>query len=454
MKHERADQRVVIARDLGGFLSKLTGIVMLRRGCWRNSWAVAAGVLLATSVYAPIAGAENHPRATVKSPLDSLTIFRKGFANDFFSGKVEQLENEEAAQKAKAVADTEKQMASAAQPAALQPVDIQVEQPKAPTTLPVVGAFKPSDLLPPDQVPAIRLNEDAPSPIFGMVQNMRSGDRETALAYAGSWVQYQQNFFFELREMTQLIGEAMVKQKVISEDDWDGVPQYLDYEFAKTRKETGALFKPTHEVAMKRVKPDSRNQAEVYYFFNFDCSYCRLMAPDVERIFRTFKFDRNVKLVGLTMGPTPKEWMNEYRKYTGLTMPVLEGEKMAKTFGVKFAPALVVVAPNNRHAYLKTGKQSFANMYDFIRTVQGLPSTVTPEIERIAATPVGEIETAKFNPGKNLQQWLGDDEREEVERPRQARAMLSGKQSSERTPKKASVSKDVRPKQKVEMGKF
>lgn len=254
----------------------------------------------------------------------------------------------------------------------------------------------------PDEDPKIAINKDASGPAIGMVAAWQDGDKETASKYASQWVRYQQNFFFLVRDITQLVGEALIKQGEIDEDQWVGVNQYIDYEFAKTRNDMGALFKPKHEHAMKRIKPDPKGEAEIYFFFTMNCSWCRKMAPDIERLWKTVQSDNKVKMVALTMGPTPKSWVAEYRKYTGLTIPILEGEKVAKKLGVKFVPAIVIVAPTENRAYLKTGEQNFSRLYEFTRRVQGLPSTLGPELEQIINTPIGEIENLKQVNNKNL----------------------------------------------------
>ncbi len=253
-------------------------------------------------------------------------------------------------------------------------------------------------LMPPDVVPPVRINPDAPGPFIGMALAHRQGDDAVAREYAKSWVKYQMNFLFEVRELTELIGDALIEQKVVDEDDWTGVGHYIDYEMAQTRKVSGDPFKPTHDKAMERIVSDPKNQAEVYFFFTLNCSWCRRMAPDVERLYRAIQRDSKVKMVALNMGKIPRDWLTEYRQFTGLTIPVFEGAAQAKAFRVGYVPALVVVSPNTKQAYLKTGEQSFARMYEFVRRVQGLPAEITPEIEQLVSTPVGENETtlAKF----------------------------------------------------------
>lgn len=258
----------------------------------------------------------------------------------------------------------------------------------------------PGEVLPPHITPSVRLNPDAPSSILGMVGAMRDEDRVLADAYADQYVRYMQNYFFEVREITQLIGEALVRQKAIDEDNWDGVGQQMVRELAQTRKEMGALIKPTHDVAMKRIKPDSAGRADVYFFFTMSCSWCRYMAPDVERLWRVLKDDPKAKMVTLTIGQASPELLQEYRSYTGLSAPIYEGTVMAKQLDLGFVPALVVVSPSKNHAYLKTGQQTFERMYEFVRMVQGQEVKETPTIRRLLETPIGQAELMQASQDK------------------------------------------------------
>lgn len=258
-----------------------------------------------------------------------------------------------------------------------------------------VSSDPAAHIVPPDQDPRVRINPEAPGPFIGMATAYQDGDMDTARKYADQYVRYQMNLVFQVRDLTQMIGQAMVRQGLLDEEDWVGGEQYLDWEMAKASTESGATIKATHEEAMKRIKPDSKGQAEIYFFFTLDCSWCRKMAPDIERLWRVTKGDSNLKMVALTMGPQPEEWIKSYREYTGLTAPIFEGADVAKTFHVAFTPALVVVAPNSRAAYFKTGQQSFERMYEFVRTVQGLPTEQTPEVQALQKTAIGQVEMSQ-----------------------------------------------------------
>lgn len=256
-----------------------------------------------------------------------------------------------------------------------------------------VSAENPEDgILPPDETPRVRLNPEAPSSFLAMARANQEGDKDLAGKYADQYVRYLVNFFFETREITDLIGAAMIRQDLIKGDDWDGVGQFIDYQFATARKNNGSIVRPTNRHALDRIIADPKGQVEVYYFFTLDCSYCRKMAPDFERLYRSVGKEKNVKMVGLLLNPMPVDWVEDYKKFTGLTLPIFAGKKVAEHFNIKFAPAIVVVTPNNKKAYLKTGKENFASMFELVRRAQGLPTTLTPEIRNLLSEKIGQTD--------------------------------------------------------------
>jgi thiol-disulfide isomerase/thioredoxin len=201
---------------------------------------------------------------------------------------------------------------------------------------------------------------------------------------------------FEVKEISKIIGKALIRQGTIEEDDWVGVEQYLEWELASARDATGAAIRPTHQEALKRIVPDNKGEVQIYYFFSLSCTYCRKMASDIERLWQVTKGDSKIKFVALTVTPETKPLVASYRKYTGLTAPIFEGSKTAKSFNVAFIPAVVIVTPSNNVAYIKSGQQQFVELYETVRTAQGLPTTLTPEIERLIKAPIGEEEAKTF----------------------------------------------------------
>ena len=237
-----------------------------------------------------------------------------------------------------------------------------------------------------------RTSADAPDQFKNLIVSYRLGDIKGAEKFADDYVAYMMNLMFEVKQITGLIGKALVKRGAVEEDDMVGVGQYLDVNFAEARANNYSPLRPTHEEAMKRITPDPKGQAEIYYFFTPSCEYCRAMAADVERLWTIVKGDKNLRMAALTVAPGTKGLIDSYRQYTGLTLPILDGRQVAKSFSVAFIPALVVVASNSKVAYLKSGEQNFQRMYEFVRKVQGLPADITPDIKKLIATPIGEQE--------------------------------------------------------------
>lgn len=250
-----------------------------------------------------------------------------------------------------------------------------------------------SHLLPPDQDPQVRITSDAPGPFIGMALAHQQGNSDMAERYAGQYVRYLVNLMYQVSELTRYVSEALYREGLAEESEIMGVGQFLDMEFARAREEKGDVVKPKHEHAMRRVKPDPKSEAYVYFFFSLPCRYCREMAPDMERLWRVAKGDKRVKMVGMVLGDAPAPWIKSYRDYTGLSMPILAGEGLAKMFRIKYLPAVVVISPGNNISYLKTGKVEFLRLYELLRAVQGLPTAPTPAVERLARVErIGAVE--------------------------------------------------------------
>jgi hypothetical protein len=266
---------------------------------------------------------------------------------------------------------------------------------RAHNTVPFVSSDPQSHLSPPTERAKIRVNPEAPGPFIGMADAYFNGDMNVAKLYAKQFVRYLNDLMFAVKDITALIGDAMIEEGSIDEESWVGVEQYLDYQMAQARAETGSAFKPTHEDALRRIKADPNGEVEIYYFFTLNSSHCRHMAADIERLWRLSKTDPKIKMVGLTLGTTAKEWISAYKDYTGMTLPIFNGEHVAKQFKVAFVPAVVIVAPNAKTAYLKTGQIDFTRLYEVVRKTQGQPLELSPEGVKLLNAKIGQQQETK-----------------------------------------------------------
>lgn len=269
-----------------------------------------------------------------------------------------------------------------------------------------IGSFLSSGnskehITPPNTRASIPVNPEAPAPFIGLATAYFQGDTVTAKAYARQFVQYLSDLSFAVKDITRMIGEAMIEAKQIKEEDWDGVEQYLDYQLVSARQGTASPLKVTHQDALRKVKPDPKNEVEIFYFFTLNSSHSRKMTPQVEKLWQVVKSDPRMKFVALTLGPQETRWIEAYKKYTGLTAPVLNGQNVAKSFGVAFTPAIVVVTPNSPAAYVRTGEMEFTNLYEFVKTAQGESLEMPPEVKKLLTAKIGRQEK-ELKDGKGL----------------------------------------------------
>lgn len=325
-----------------------------------------------------------------------MSFFKNSFSRDGFfdAQKSATNDNADAARKPEVEIDLEVVKKVEAQLAA---------EASAPKPAAERSAPSASDILPPDQEPEIPINAEAPSPFRAMARAYQDGDRVTASAYARQFVRYMVKLMFQVRELSNLIGEAMIAEGVIEEEEWVGVEQYLEVSMAEAREGTKSNVRATHEQALKQVVPDKGGEAEIYFFFSFSNVYSRNMAADVERLWQVVKADPKLRMAGLVLGGHSEEWEKAYRDYTGLTTEIWHGaeaERIAKALRVALVPTIVVLAPNSKSAFVRTGQQSFQHMYEFVRAAQGRPITLSQSERALLIKPVGAAEKQQKKLGK------------------------------------------------------
>ena len=270
--------------------------------------------------------------------------------------------------------------------------------------LEVIDPSKPSASRSPDEELPLRIEPTAPSSIRDGITALVSGDRETAQAYAKQWTRQMTDMMFTVREWSNLVVKSLYDEGKIDEEEYYRAPEMVDQAMAQARDEMGSVFSPTHKDAMRRIKADPKGEVEVLYFFSLNCKFCRTMAPDVERLHQSLKNDPRVRLTAVTLGRTPDAWLDSYRKYTGLTVPMAQGEKLARQLQIAFVPAVVVVTSNSNQAYVKSGEQSFENMYEFVRVAQGLSGEMSPEVKKLKDLNPGETIASETNFGAGSQE--------------------------------------------------
>ena len=96
-------------------------------------------------------------------------------------------------------------------------------------------------------------------------------------------------------------------------------------------------------------------------------------------------------MTGVTIASEYSNRFQKYREAFKMTIPTIDNSSLAQKFEIAFVPAIVIVAPNDNRAYVKSGEQRFVGMYEFVKAVQGREAEITPEVQRlISATNADE----------------------------------------------------------------
>lgn len=246
-----------------------------------------------------------------------------------------------------------------------------------------------------DEITRTKVEADAPKSFINLHRHYQAGEMDLARESAGQYVEYWVNLLFDTKQISGMILEAMMAKGLINEEQAQGAVQFQDWMSASERDKRGDKIRATHDLSLKRIVPDTEAKAEVYYFFALNCQYCRDMAPDVERLRRALEKDKRVSVQALAVGNPPRDWVEQFKDYAGWQLPVYNGDKIAQDLHIGFLPSLVVLSPSGKTSYVKTGQVSFDRMYEFVRTVQGLPIQESAAIAGLKNTAIGFMERKK-----------------------------------------------------------
>jgi thioredoxin-related protein len=263
-----------------------------------------------------------------------------------------------------------------------------------------VANAAPEAFLAPEETPKIRVSEEAPIAFKALKSAYDQGDKQLAQRYADQYVRYMQRLMLEVRELSQLIGEALVRQGVVDEEDWVGVGQYLSKELARAKGED--VVGVTANLALDQVASDPQGKAEIYVFCSASSRYCREMGPDIERMWRIARRDSKIKFGLYLLGKNDPLHDKAFLEYTGITAPTQDGTELAKQFRVAFVPSVVVRAPTTNKLYLRTGVLPIDRFISLVRKVQGSPSGVTDSELQIIQAKIGYVEQRSKGSGEVL----------------------------------------------------
>lgn len=248
----------------------------------------------------------------------------------------------------------------------------------------------------PDEEVPLRVERDANPAFVNMVRAGESGDLDLARKYAGQFARYIIKFQFDVRKYSRMIGEAYVENGMWKEENFIGVEQLLDWHFAKAQASNPGSFQITHEHQLQQIEsPDPEGKAELYFFFSVNCPHCGEMANDLERMWRVAARDKNIRMAGAVLGNPDSRWLDTWKSHHKINFPLYDGNDMARSLRIRMLPAVVIVSPGNKKSYIRTGLQTFKQMFEFTRRVQGKPAKITPQIQKYVATPVNSRNLAR-----------------------------------------------------------
>ena len=251
----------------------------------------------------------------------------------------------------------------------------------------------------------VKATEDAPKSFKSMVSNNVAGNRREAEKHADGFVRYMSDLMFQVRDLTTLIGEAMVRQGQMKEEEWVGAEQFINREMAIAREEEGNPFKITHDSSLEKIEKDQSGKVEIYFFFDIQSKFCRETAKEVEKLRLVLKNDPNVRIAGAVIGEEiTSEWVEPFKEFTGFEGQIFNGTDVAKKLRIGFVPAVVFISPSTKASYIRSGYSGFARLYQIARKIQGKSIELNPALAKFADTPIEKIKKSKITLYENMDQ--------------------------------------------------
>jgi hypothetical protein len=231
------------------------------------------------------------------------------------------------------------------QPAAAAPAPARVTQ-----TLDDVRAElkTPDDILKkfgdPDAELTIPGREDAPLPFRGMMAALEVDNRELAQKYAKQYVKYLKKVQTKTDKVMAVVNQAMGEEGMAppnSLDSIENIPDEKDLE-----QDEGKLRQEVKDAVKERVPQDPFGEVDVYFFFKMDDEGSKLMIPEIDAFYASFKDDSKVRFVALSLDNPSKEDIQEFAETYKIKFPIKSGMTLAKKLNVTGVPTTLIVPHN------------------------------------------------------------------------------------------------------------
>lgn len=269
--------------------------------------------------------------------------------------------------------------------------------------------------------------EKAPRPYKAMLAALEEGNDEMAAAYARQYVRYVAGVQARVARTTSLIGAAMKREGMLSEQaarNWSILPGdeklfaeataelerekervalldeatksllreaqaqegfgNLDFvsenpdeatiarqQIEREEENAAQLRQQTRARYAGKVPVDPRGQVQVYFFFRPQDGNAEAMARVVERLHREFVEDERVQIAGLTLEDALPVAIQNFRRASRATFRIKTGAKLARAVGVSRSPTIGIISMNTGKAFYDEGVKSYPVVEELVRMAQG-----------------------------------------------------------------------------------
>ncbi|NLF25887.1 MAG: hypothetical protein GX589_09565 [Deltaproteobacteria bacterium] len=262
--------------------------------------------------------------------------------------------------------------------------------------------------------------ETAPKPYRAMLAALNEGDEELAFKYAVQYVRYMRDLEKITSQAVAIEGQAMVRENVLGPGSWPESPEYSEYHFlqkidlgdkskelesknyqseldAKTRDAIKRLKESEHDLFSRaisvsalsdelneqeermqtrrmlsgRVPLDPQGRVDMFFFLRIYDREVMAIAGDIEKLYQGLKGQDHVNFIVLTIDGLNPGAVDDFRRVTKTTFPIVNGERLAQRFKVKRSPTMIYVTQTNNRFFQEEGLRNYYHWDELLKIMQG-----------------------------------------------------------------------------------
>lgn len=261
--------------------------------------------------------------------------------------------------------------------------------------------------------------DSAPPSFKGMMAALQMGNEQLAWQYARRYARRTRELASRSATVMGLTGKAFEREGVLPKNSWQSAPQFdaqqklldedlkasglIDSEKSRVSKldpNTKAFLARAQEAEEMQANPkkpqaqpvaldenqlrakiraaragkvpvDPQGLLDIYFFFRPGDEKARLMAPEIEQLYKKISLQGGVSFIALTMDAANPLAIEEFKLATKASFPIHSGATMTKEFQLKESPTTLLITQTTSKVVTEEGVRKFIYLDELTNIMRG-----------------------------------------------------------------------------------